>query len=134
MKKIGELAKKYQLKTDTLRYYEKNQLLVPNARLANGYRYYTEQDELTLRFILKAKNVGFSLQEIGELLEIERNKSNWACADVKQIVETKIEVLTQKIDQLAKFQASLQSLADACCGGSESAHYCSILENLEASV
>ncbi|GAA4887469.1 Zn(2+)-responsive transcriptional regulator [Ferrimonas pelagia] len=131
MFRIGELARQYQIKADTLRYYEKNGLLAPSERSASGYRLYSHADAVKLRFILKAKAVGFSLAEIQELLTIEANRSQWACQDVKGMVESKVAQLEVKMAELTRFRDSLQELADACCGGPESAENCSILDALE---
>ncbi|WP_394390068.1 Zn(2+)-responsive transcriptional regulator [Shewanella woodyi] len=132
MYRIGELAKQCEVKADTLRFYEKHGLLAPSSRSDSGYRLYNEHDAERLRFILRAKAVGFTLAEITELLSIELDKSNWACADVKGMVDIKLEHVNQKIAELKHFQVSLERLSDACCGGPESAEHCSILEALES--
>ncbi|MBY6187731.1 Zn(2+)-responsive transcriptional regulator [Marinobacter hydrocarbonoclasticus] len=131
MYRIGELAQRYEIKTDTLRYYEKHGLLAPSGRSDSGYRLYNDEDEVKLRFILRAKAVGFSLAQIHELLVIDASRAKWACHDVKSIVEKKVVELEQKIAELNQFRDSLQQLADACCGGPESAEHCSILDALE---
>lgn len=132
MYRIGELAHLCEIKPDTLRFYEKHQLLTPSSRSDSGYRLYNEQDVERLRFILRAKAVGFTLAEIKELLSIELDKSNWACADVKSMVDQKLNQVNSKISELKHFQQSLQHLSNACCGGPESAEHCSILEALES--
>ncbi|RTR31336.1 Zn(2+)-responsive transcriptional regulator [Shewanella atlantica] len=132
MYRIGELAKLCEVKADTLRFYEKHGLLAPSSRSDSGYRLYNESDAERLRFILRAKAVGFTLAEITELLSIELDKSNWACADVKGLVDSKLAQVNEKISELNHFQVSLQRLSDACCGGPESAEHCSILEALES--
>ncbi|WP_028864280.1 Zn(2+)-responsive transcriptional regulator [Psychromonas aquimarina] len=132
MYRIGELAQRYEVKTDTLRFYDKHGLLIPSSRSESGYRIYTEADAERLRFILRAKAIGFSLTDIAELLSIELDKSNWACADVKGVVDIKLADVEAKIAELNYFKASLQRLSDACCGGPESAEHCSILEALES--
>lgn len=131
MYKIGELAQLCEIKTDTLRFYEKHGLLAPSSRTDAGYRIYTENDAARLRFILRAKAVGFTLNEITELLSIELDKSNWACADVKGLVDSKLEQVVARIAELNAFRSSLQNLSNACCGGPESAEHCSILDALE---
>ncbi|NMH66938.1 Zn(2+)-responsive transcriptional regulator [Shewanella salipaludis] len=133
MYRIGELAKQCQVKADTLRFYEKHGLLAPSVRSDAGYRLYSNMDAARLRFILRAKAVGFSLNEIAELLSIELDKANWACADVKGMVDTKLVQVQLKLAELEHFRDSLQSLSEACCGGPESAEHCSILEALESS-
>ena len=132
MYRIGELAALCDIKTDTLRFYEKHGLLAPSSRSDAGYRLYNNDDSARLRFILRAKAVGFTLNEIAELLSIELDKSNWACADVKGLVDDKLEQVEAKIAELMQFSNSLKSLSDACCGGPESAEHCSILEALES--
>jgi MerR family Zn(II)-responsive transcriptional regulator of zntA len=132
MYRIGELAQRYEVKTDTLRFYDKHGLLIPSSRTESGYRVYSEDDAERLRFILRAKAIGFSLTDIAELLSIELDKSNWACADVKEVVKIKLTDIETKITELNYFRTSLQRLSDACCGGPESAEHCSILEALES--
>lgn len=132
MYRIGELAKQCEVKADTLRFYEKHGLLAPSSRSDSGYRLYNEKDAERLRFILRAKAVGFTLAEIAELLSIELDKSNWACADVKGLVDSKLTQVNERLSELNHFQLSLQRLSDACCGGPESAEHCSILEALES--
>ncbi|MBR9727554.1 Zn(2+)-responsive transcriptional regulator [Shewanella intestini] len=133
MYRIGELSNACAIKADTLRFYEKHGLLTPSHRSDSGYRLYTEDDAARLRFILRAKAVGFTLNEIGELLSIELDKSNWACADVKKLVDVKHAQVEAKIAELMHFASSLKSLSDACCGGPDSAEHCSILDALESS-
>jgi len=119
MYRIGELARICDINSDTLRFYEKNALLTPSSRSESGYRLYTEKDKDTLQFILRAKGVGFTLADIRELLSIEVNKADNACADVKVLVDTKRYDVEKKIAELIRFQTSLKRLSDACCGGAE---------------
>lgn len=132
MYRIGELAKLYGIKTDTLRFYEKHGLLAPSSRTESGYRMYTLVDAQRLKFIIRAKAVGFTLAEISELLSIELDKSNRACADVKGMVDDKLSQVNTKLIELNQFRVSLERLSAACCGGPESAEHCSILEALES--
>ncbi|MBD1575172.1 MULTISPECIES: Zn(2+)-responsive transcriptional regulator [Vibrio] len=131
MYKIGELAKLCNVNNDTLRFYEKSALLIPSARTDSGYRLYTEQDKQALQFILRAKKIGFNLSDIKELLDIDVNKATNACADVKQVVDLKLQQVEQKLAELLHFQRSLQTLSSACCGGPNSAVDCTILQALE---
>ncbi len=132
MFRIGELAKECDIKADTLRFYEKHGLLSPSMRSDAGYRLYTDDDAERLRFILRAKAVGFTLAEITELLSIDLDKSNWVCSDVKGMVDSKLADVEAKIAELTHFQVSLKRLSDACCGGPLSAEHCSILKTLES--
>jgi len=129
--KIGELVKRHGVSVDTIRFYEKQQLLKPSARSEAGYRLYNEVDSQRLAFILRAKSVGFSLQQIHELLQIEDNKSQWQCSDVKDKVKQKLREIARQLAELSQFQQALQQLDEACCGGSISATECSILTALE---
>jgi MerR family Zn(II)-responsive transcriptional regulator of zntA len=131
MLKIGELAKQHDVKTDTLRFYEKNGLLHASARSDKGYRIYTEEDSERLAFILRAKRVGFSLQEIAELLEIRIDRDNRQCSETKAIVDSKKQDVEERIQELTRFKRSLALLGDSCCGGDEPATHCSILEALD---
>ncbi|MEI5640763.1 MULTISPECIES: Zn(2+)-responsive transcriptional regulator [unclassified Pseudoalteromonas] len=132
MIKIGELAKRLGVSTDTLRYYEANQLLQPQSRSASGYRLYDEQSEKQMRFILRAKEVGFSLKEIQDLLKIQFQKQQHSCEEVKALTIAKRDQVRARIAELTKFEQSLSTLAQQCCGGEEPAVSCSILTALEA--
>jgi len=131
MYKIGELATKLSVSTDTLRYYEKHGLLKPTARSTTGYRLYDDENLRSLTFILSAKKCGFTLKDIQDLLSIKIDKSNHSCHDVKSFTEQKLHQVEDKIRELTMIQSSLQQLVKACCGGSESATQCSILTTLE---
>lgn len=133
MYRIGVMATRCGLKADTLRFYEKTGLLVPSARNESGYRLYDKGDEAKLNFILRAKRVGFSLEEIAELLSIRLESAEHSCAEPKLITDTKLQQVEAKIKELEIFRLSLKKLSDSCCGGPESASHCSILEALDAS-
>lgn len=129
--KIGDLVKQHGVSVDTIRFYEKQQLLTPSARSEAGYRLYNAADNKRLGFILRAKSVGFSLQQIRELLQIEDNKSQWQCSDVKDKVQQKMQEIELQLAELTRFYQALQQLDTACCGGTVSATECSILTALE---
>lgn len=130
--KIGELAKLAQVSQDTLRFYEKHGLLKPHLRTDAGYRLYSEADVQRVSFILSAKQVGFTLNEISELLALEVTKDEKSCEDVKCFVDAKIVTVQQRIREMRRIKQSLQSLSEACCGGAEPATHCTILEALNA--
>jgi len=133
MYKIGELAAKLSVSTDTLRYYEKHGLLTPCNRSTAGYRLYNDANLHNLAFIISAKKCGFTLKDIQELLSINIDKHNHSCHDVKSFTEEKLHQVEDKINELRRIQASLQTLIAACCGGEESAENCSILSTLASS-
>lgn len=129
--KIGEFARKLGVSTDTLRYYEKHGLLTHSSRSQSGYRIYTDTDIKQMSFILRAKNVGFSLSEIKELLQIKIHKDQHSCHEVKEMTLQKRDLVAQRIEELTRFYDSLSLLAKKCCGGEEPAENCSILTTLE---
>lgn len=131
MKKIGEVAAQLGISTDTLRYYEKNGLLQSTQRSDAGYRLYDDNAIATMRFVKRAKQAGFTLNEIKSLLAIKVDKSNHSCHQVKTFTEKKMHDVTAKIAELKRFEASLALLHKSCCGGDESAQHCSILSALE---
>lgn len=102
----------------------------PSARSEAGYRLYSAQDLQRIRFILSAKEVGFTLKEIEELLALEVTRDEKSCQDVKSLVDEKLATVTQRIHELQRIKKSLQSLSDSCCGGDEPATHCTILEAL----
>lgn len=129
--KIGEFANQLGVSTDTLRYYEKHNLLTPSSRTEAGYRDYDKAALKQMKFILRAKNVGFSLLEISELLQIKFKKHQHSCREVKDLTIQKRDLVAERIAELTRFHQSLTILADKCCGGQEPAYNCSILTTLE---
>jgi MerR family Zn(II)-responsive transcriptional regulator of zntA len=103
-----------------------------SERSASGYRIFNSHELDKLQFIRKAKSVGFTLDEISELLELRLHPNEHSCAEVKQVTGDKIEQIQTKIDELQAIQASLKTLHQACCGGSESAEHCTILQILNS--
>jgi MerR family Zn(II)-responsive transcriptional regulator of zntA len=129
--RIGELSKNTGFKVETLRYYEKLNLLAPTSRTESGYREYNDESLKQLMFIKQAKYVGFSLSEISELLTLRVERDQHSCGDVKTIAEQKIEQIDNKIKELDKMRKALHKITDACCGGAEPATSCTILNALD---
>ena len=127
MLKIGELAQHAGISRDALRFYAKHGLVTPTARTASGYRLYSKSDVLRISFILSAKEVGFTLNEVHQLLELEVTKDKKSCQDVKEFVDNKIQVVNQRLIEMKKIKQSLKTLSVACCGGDEPATHCTIL-------
>lgn len=127
---IGQLAKISGLSRDTIRYYESTGLIPQAPRSPAGYRLYSEQTLEQLGFIHNAKTLGFSLKDITELLSINLDKDHYSCKDVKDLSRQKLQQVEQKIVELEKIKSALQQLHSICCGGQESASYCSILQKL----
>lgn len=128
--KIGELATLTNISRDTLRFYEKHGLILPSERNDAGYRLYCDEDVHRISFILSAKEVGFTLNEIHQLLDLKVTKEQASCQDVKQFVDAKIAIVNQRLIDIKRIKRSLQTLSDACTGGDEPATQCTILEAL----
>jgi MerR family transcriptional regulator, copper efflux regulator len=125
---IGEVARQTGATVETIRYYEKKSLIPPPHRSASGYRQYSVETVKRVRFIRRAKELGFSLSDIGSLLEF-RDTSNISCARVKEQVVDKIGVIDQKIDCLRRMRGVLAELAGRCDAGADIRN-CPILEAL----
>jgi len=105
--KIKQFAEKYQLTTDTVRYYEKEGLLHPH-KLDNGYRVYDDTCENTIKLILVLRQLGFTLQEIKQLLMLDQKPVSESCnLETVQLFSAKIAHIEQ---QLLFYQQALQSL------------------------
>ena len=128
---IGRVAHSAGLAIDTVRYYEREGLLEKPARTASGYRHYRPDVVARLRFIRQAKELGFSLREIKELLTL-RVGAGKSCSEVKARAERKITDVDRRITQLKRVRQALSKLAAECSGRGPTSE-CPILEALEAS-
>lgn len=124
---ISQAASASGLTPRMIRHYEKIGLLPGAARTAAGYRLFNEQDLHNLRFIQRARGLGFSIEQIGQLLALwhDRDRSS---AVVKQLARQHLQELEDKIAGLQSMHASLSELA-SCCLGDERPD-CPILERL----
>lgn len=131
MYRIGELAKLADVTPDTIRYYEKQQMMEHEVRTGGGFRLYSENDLRRLKFIRHARQLGFTLESIRELLSIRIDPEHHTCQESKSIVQERLSEVEARIEELQVIRRSLQKLNDACCGSEHSSVYCSILETLE---
>ena len=129
--RIGELSKNTGFQVETLRFYEKQGLIAPVGRTESGYREYDQESLKQLHFIQQAKSVGFSLNEISELLTLPVERDQHSCSEVKTIAEQKLVQIESKINELNKMRDALHKITDACCGGAEPATSCTILNALD---
>ena len=113
--KIGQVAKRAGVSVETLRYYEQRGLLASPRRTPAGYREYPEQVLQQLTFISRAKDLGFSLSEIGELLQLQLNPEADR-AEVKQLVVEKLVLIEQRLAELQQLRLALQRLSSSCDG------------------
>jgi len=124
---IGEVAKRSGVPTKTIRYYESVGLIGPAERSLRGYRVYGTADVETLRFIHRARGLGFPVSQVGDLLALWHDR-NRASADVKAVALTHIAAIDRKIRELQTMRDSLTFLADRCHG--DSRPDCPILDDL----
>ena len=132
MLKISELSAQTGLSAHTLRFYEKHGLISACTRSESGYRYYNEADVRRVEFVKTARNIGFSLEDIDQLLSIRVDKHSHSCQEVTDITRHKLDQVNGKIRELQSMQKTLEILLDSCCGGPEKATHCSIMEALDA--
>jgi len=123
---IGQLAKQAGVAIDTVRYYERNGLLAPAGRLESGYRRYGGTELKRLRFIRRAKALGFSLAEIQQLLALSDERS---VAKIKRAAQARLAEVEGKLAELQRIRNGLRALVDACPGHGR-AEACPILNAL----
>lgn len=124
---IGEASKASGVSAKMIRYYESTGLIVTAARTGSGYRTYTEKDVHTLRFVRRARDLGFSVDQIGDLLQLWRDESR-ASADVKRLALIQVAELDAKADALRAMSRTLRRLAE-CCSGNDRPQ-CPIIDEL----
>ena len=110
--KIGEVAKLSGTGIETIRFYEREGLLLEPERRPSGYRQYDESTVERLDFIRRAKELGFTLAEIKELLELSFAHSN--CEHIRQRAEDKITDIESKIRNLQQMKRSLRKIVERC--------------------
>lgn len=126
---IGEAASRSGVPPKTIRFYEEIGLVGPAERFGNGYRAYDESDIRTLRFIQRARSLGFPLKEVGELLTLCRDRRRES-RDVKQLALAHVAELDRRIAELTAIRNTIAALAQRCHG--DERPECPILEELDA--
>ena len=112
---IGQLARRAGVGVETIRFYEREGLLAEPERRPSGYRQYHVEAVRRVRFIRHAKELGFSLKEIQELLDLRVNPTT-TCADVRQRAQEKVADVAERIAALERIKATLEQLVRACRG------------------
>ena len=130
---IGKLAQQLAITADTVRYYEKEGLLLPARKTEAGYRLYDEEAVRRLRFIRQAQQCGFSLLEIHELLQLKSSDAA-CCNDVRSVAVEKKLQLEHKIRALQQMSGALSELIHICNDASRPLGDCPILAALESSM
>lgn len=113
--KIGELAQRAGVGVDTVRYYEREGLLPKAPRLASGYRVYDQNDVRRLRFVRRAKALGFTLPEIRELLALSSHRDDDMAA-MKAAAIDKLTDVHAKLAELNRIREGLEALVASCPG------------------
>lgn len=110
----GELARRAKVNVETLRYYERRGILGRPRRSRAGWRRYDSSSLRTVLFVKRAQGLGFSLDEIADLLALKASSSAGACARVRQRAVAKVEELDAKLKDLSKMRSALVGLAKRC--------------------
>ena len=130
---IGKLAGAAGVTPETLRYYERERLLKPDAKSSSGYRLYETAALRRVYFIRHAQRCGFSLAKIRELLTV-RARDAACCSDVRSLaIQRKLE-LEARIASMKAMSVALDKLIDACSDGNDSVDHCPILMGLDSAV
>ena len=127
---IGEAARAAGVNIETLRYYERRGLLPAPPRSHANYRLYPHQSVRLVRFIKRAQELGFTLNEVRELLAFRDSGESASCADVRQQARLKLRSIDAKIQSLQAVREALAELVQKCSGSGPVAD-CPILEALE---
>ena len=128
---IGELARRFEIPVENIRYYEREGLLPQPKRSAGNYRQYTETHADHLAFILNCRSLDLSQDEIRKLLSV-RTAPGRDCADVNQLIEGHIEQVGRRIRDLKRLLIELKALRQSC-GDARTVQQCEILLSLARS-
>ena len=128
--KIVEFAGRAGVNIQTVRYYERRNILQPSDVTSAGYRIYGEQDLKKLRFIKQTQGLGFSLKEIKEFLQLS-SKSQSSCRSVLVKAKSRLKFVREKIQSLQRIESALTELVDYCDKNSGS-NRCTLLDGLES--
>ena len=126
---IGQAASQSGLSAKMIRYYENIGLLPVAGRTESGYRHYAAKDLDRLAFIKRARDLGFSLEEVGKLLALWQDRQR-ASAEVKALAISHIDELNRKISEMTSLRDTLAELAEHCQG--DNRPDCPILKQLES--
>ena len=116
MYRIGELAKLADVTPDTIRYYEKQQMMAHDVRTEGGFRLYTENDLQRLRFIRYARQLGFTLEAIRDLLSLS-DRPDQSCAAADAIAKAQLAEVESRLARLTALKAELERMVVQCAGG-----------------
>jgi DNA-binding transcriptional MerR regulator len=127
---VSQLAKATEVRADTVRYYERIGMICEAGRTDSGYRKFDEQAAERIRFIKNAQEMGFSLDEIKELMRLASNDAS-DCSAISEFARLKVAELEDRMRKMRRFKRELEELVDACSGGSPLGS-CKILAKLNS--
>ena len=130
MMTIGQLSKAVNVPTSTVRYYERTGLLNPTARTDGNYRMYGSEALERLRFIRAAQGVGFTLEDVSELLQF-RNDDADPCGEVQGIIGERLVELDERIADMRHLRTVMKSYLKRCRADHEDGH-CEVIDDLSA--
>ena len=125
--RIGELAKATGTKAETIRYYERENILPAADRTDSNYRDYSEDHLATLTFVRRARELGFSMAQVRELLALS-DRDDKPCQDVDRLARSQIDEVQRKIDDLTAMRDELSRMLAAC--DTDEIGQCRIVESL----
>ena len=112
---IGAVARRSGVPAKTIRYYESVGLIAAAERSAAGYRVYSQRDVETLRFVQRARSLGFSVEDVGSLLALWHDRGR-SSAEVKALARRRVSDIDRKIAELTEMRATLKDLMRRCHG------------------
>jgi Cu(I)-responsive transcriptional regulator len=127
MMNIGEAAAASGVSAKMIRYYEETGLIPPAGRTSSGYRTYGPKEVQILRFVRRARDLGFPMEKVSDLLALWRDRGR-ASADVKHLAEAQVEALEARIREMQEMKAALEHLVHSCAG--DDRPDCPILDDL----
>lgn len=124
---IGTLSRQTGIKVETVRYYERIELLPPPVRTEGGHRLYKDEDLNRLQFIKRCRELGFSIEDIRAFLSM-LDGGDYTCCEVKDMAQRHLQEISEKIADLKKLQTTLDQLSAQCTGSATP--QCALLDSL----
>ena len=131
MMNIGEASQASGVSAKMIRYYEETGLIPPAGRTASGYRTHGPKEVQILRFVRRARDLGFPMEKVADLLALWRDRSR-ASSDVKHLAEAQVKALEDRIREMQEMKVALQHLVHSCHG--DDRPDCPILDDLGGTV
>jgi MerR family mercuric resistance operon transcriptional regulator len=125
VRSIGQLAKELNVNVETIRFYQRKGLIAQPPKPVTGYRHYSDDTVNRLRFIIRAKQLGFTLEEIASLLSL----NDRPCLQVQQLAQHKLSEVQKKLKDLRRLEQALKLLLAECQSNDDASH-CPIIDSL----